>query len=85
MLTKTVSVSKNRQIAIPADFGVEPGEKLIIWLDPKGSIQLKKVTTAISNLRGICKDLNYSTKQFLKEKKEENKKQNKKLKLDKIN
>jgi bifunctional DNA-binding transcriptional regulator/antitoxin component of YhaV-PrlF toxin-antitoxin module len=35
MITKTVKVSKNRQIAIPKDFNIEPGERLVLEFDQK--------------------------------------------------
>lgn len=82
MTTKTALISKNRQIAIPASFGIEPGQRVKILLDSQtGIITIEKLPNAIDALRGIMKNSNYSTEQFLKEKKLEDKLRDKKLGL----
>jgi|688.fasta_scaffold218791_2 bifunctional DNA-binding transcriptional regulator/antitoxin component of YhaV-PrlF toxin-antitoxin module len=85
MTIKTALISKNRQIAIPASFGIEPGQRVKILLDSDtGIITIEKIPNAIDMLFGIAKGLNFSSDQFLKEKKAEEKKRDKKLGLNKL-
>lgn len=82
--TKTVTVSKNRQIAIPASFGINSGDKILITVDPKSqTLLIKTIPNPITSLRGVIKNTNYSTTEFLNEKKLEDQKRSKKLKLEK--
>ena len=81
MITKTATISKNRQIALPASFGFKSGEKIKIVIDPETQIiTIQKLPDPAENLFGIAKGLNYSSDEFLKDKKQEKIKRNKKLK-----
>jgi|GEM_PF-6193226 hypothetical protein len=81
MIIKTSIVSKNRQIAIPASFGIEPGQKIKLFLDSKtGVLTIEKISDTINNMFGIASDLNFSSKDFLKEKKADATKRDSKLK-----
>jgi len=81
MKIKTSTVSKNRQIAIPASFGIEPGQKIKIVLDTKtGVLTIEKISDTINNMFGIASDLNFSSNDFLQEKKVETIKRDSKLK-----
>lgn len=80
MIIKTATVSKNRQIAIPADFNIKPGEKVILEFNPKtGKITLKHSSDVLSEIRGALKGIRYSSDQFIKDRKEEDKKRDRKL------
>jgi hypothetical protein len=82
MNTKTATISKNRQIAIPASFGLQAGEKVKMTFDyDKNIITINKIPNPVEQLFGLAKDLNFSSEDFLKEKKTLNLKRNKKLKL----
>lgn len=80
MLIKTALISKNRQLAIPSSFGIQPGQRVKILLDSDtGIITIEKLPNPVDTLFGIAKHLNYSSKEFLQEKKVEAKKRSKKL------
>jgi hypothetical protein len=81
MKIKTSIVSKNRQIAIPASFGIEPGQKIKLFLNTKtGVLTIEKISDTINNMFGIASDLNFSSNDFLKEKRLEVTKRGSKLK-----
>jgi bifunctional DNA-binding transcriptional regulator/antitoxin component of YhaV-PrlF toxin-antitoxin module len=81
MKIKTATISKNRQIAIPSSFGFKSGEKVKILIDEKTQIiTIQKLPDPVETLFGIAKQLKYSSDEFIKEKKVEILKRNKKLK-----
>lgn len=83
IIAKTATISTNRQVALPASFGFKSGEKVKIVIDPQTQIiTIQKLPDPVENLFGIAKGLNYSSDEFLKEKKQEKIKRDKKLKLN---
>jgi bifunctional DNA-binding transcriptional regulator/antitoxin component of YhaV-PrlF toxin-antitoxin module len=81
MKIKTSTVSKNRQIAIPASFGIEPGQKIKLILNTEnGVLTIEKISDTINDMFGIADELNFSSNDFLKEKRAEVIKRHSKLK-----
>jgi bifunctional DNA-binding transcriptional regulator/antitoxin component of YhaV-PrlF toxin-antitoxin module len=84
--TKTVKLSSKNQITLPAELlnqiDVSKGDYIQILLDSENqAIIIKSIPNPINKLRGILKGFNYSTEQFLEEKKSEEKDRNSKLGL----
>jgi bifunctional DNA-binding transcriptional regulator/antitoxin component of YhaV-PrlF toxin-antitoxin module len=84
--SKTVKLSSKNQITLPPELltqiDISKGDYIQLVLDPENkTIIIKNVQNPIDKLRGIMKKFNYSTNDFLKEKKTENKTRNLKLGL----
>jgi len=83
---KTVKLSSKNQITLPIELSTElnlnKGDYIQLILDSENqTIIIKNAPNPINKLRGILKGFNYSTEQFLEEKKQEEKARNNKLGL----
>jgi hypothetical protein len=81
--SKTIKLSKNLQLAIPKSYGLQPGETVKVLYDQTtGDLTIKKIPNPVERMYGILRNLkNYSSNEFLEEKKAQNNKRNLKLGL----
>ncbi|MEI6728565.1 MAG: AbrB/MazE/SpoVT family DNA-binding domain-containing protein [bacterium] len=86
ILNKTAKISSKNQITLPVEIlngiNLGKGDYVKLVFDPKKqTVSLIPVANPIASLKGFLKKTNYSTKQFLDDKKLEEKAYNKKHNL----